>query len=223
MRKPISGGHGFCISPLRTRKNVSHTPSDAGNSTGLASRSPCRMMRRYSPHTPVSNVPRSQITRTSLPMSCVLPMALSVILTFDAVRPMTTLWMSTGASQLSINAATSDTDSPNKSATVLSKCAPVSNIKPPPLILGCWRHVPSVNRFQSCHTTACTLSTRPSSPARSIAAAVRIAGDALPLNAIMSNRPLARCTFMSALASRVLSTIGFSSSTSLPALSNALA
>ena len=63
---------------------------------------------------------------------------------------------------------------------VFSMWAPVSNMKPPPESSGCWRQVPAVPGPQPCQTTPLMPSRGPSSPERSILAAVRIWGERLP-------------------------------------------
>ncbi len=96
-------------------------------------------------------------------------------------------------------------------------CAPVSNIKPPPEISGCWRHLPAVPGPQPCHTVALMLSSVPSSPERNISTALRIWGERLPLKATTSSRPVRSRASIRLRASAAFMTIGFSKSTSSPA------
>ena len=92
---------------------------------------------------PVRSVPRSQNRRMSEPSDGIArPQPFIVISAPDARRAIPAARTSTGLPSSSSHAATWTTSSPARSAMVLSRWAPVSNMKPPPDSTGFSRHVP---------------------------------------------------------------------------------
>ncbi len=113
---------------------------------------PGAALQPLAPHTPVRRMPSVQKARTSGAQSAPYRRSpLSVASTPDLVRAMTAPRMSTGAPRLSSQAATSTKSSPARSTTVLSMCAPVSNMNrrptsPGPAAICPWSGVSSSAR-----------------------------------------------------------------------------